>query len=135
MLASRILGTGALAGGMPWYKYLANRILTTYQNLLIPYKLSEYHSGYRAFSKELLERLPLNENSDDFIFDNQMLLQTIGAGYHIGELTCPTRYDEGSSSISIKRSVRYGLSVIVATREYRLNCWGFLDSPRYRKSL
>ena len=131
ILGSRILGTGALKGGMPIYKYIANRILTSYQNILIPYKLSEYHTGYRAFSRELIETLPLNENSDDFIFDNQMLVQIIGAGFDIGEITCPTRYLEDSSSINFLRSVKYGLGVILTTIEYKLTKLGLLKSKRF----
>lgn len=97
-LGSRILGKGALKGGMPVYKYFANRVLTAFQNFLLNYKLSEYHTGYRAFTREVLERLPLENNSDNFLFDNQMLAQIIYAGYEIGEITCPTRYEEGPSS-------------------------------------
>jgi len=131
VLGSRILGTGALKGGMPVYKYVANRILTSFQNILLPYKLSEYHSGYRAFSSKLLNQLPLDQNDDDFIFDNQMLLQIIYAGYDIGEITCPTRYMEDSSSISFARSSKYGLGVISTTLEYRLSKWGFIKSARF----
>ena len=134
VLGSRILGTGALKGGMPLYKYVANRFLTAYQNLLIPYKLSEYHTGYRAFSKSILESLPLDQNSNDFIYDNQMLLQIIGAGYDIGEITCPTRYMDDSSSISALRSVQYGLGIIIATVEYKLSKFGFITSKRYPSS-
>jgi len=131
VLGSRILGTGALKGGMPVYKYIANRILTSFQNILLPYKLSEYHSGYRAFSSHLLNQLPLDENDDDFIFDNQMLLQIIYAGYEIGEITCPTRYMDDSSSISFVRSSKYGLGVIKTTLEFRLAKWGFIESARF----
>ena len=131
MLGSRILGVGALKGGMPWYKYLANRILTAFQNMFIPYKLSEYHTGYRAFSKDVLKTLPLDENSDDFIFDNQMLVQIIGAGFQIGEVSCPTRYEEDSSSISLMRSAKYGLSVILTTFEYKLCRLGWIKSRRF----
>ena len=131
VLGSRILGTGALKGGMPLYKYIANRFLTAFQNLVIPYKLSEYHTGYRAFSREVLKKLPLDENSDDFIFDNQMLLQIIGAGYTIGEVTCPTRYMDDSSSISFMRSVKYGVSVILSTLEYKLAKSGLVKNKRY----
>lgn len=132
-LGSRILGTGALKGGMPIYKYIANRLLTAYQNTLIPYKLSEYHTGYRAFSREVLEALPLDENSNDFIFDNQMLVQTIGSGFSIGEITCPTRYFEDSSSINIPRSIQYGLCVITTTIEYKLSQHGLIQSKRFPK--
>lgn len=131
-LGSRILGTGARAGGMPLYKYIANRILTSYQNILIPYKLSEYHTGYRAFSKSLLETLPLHENSDDFIFDNQMLVQIIGAGFKIGEITCPTRYSTESSSISLGRSIKYGWAVLITTLEYKLCKLNLIKSKRFQ---
>jgi hypothetical protein len=112
VLGSRILGTGALEGGMPRYKYLANRLLTAFQNILMGHKLSEYHTGYRAFSRKVLETLPLEENSNDFVFDNQMLAQAVYFGLRIGEVTCPTRYTAESSSISFARSVRYGLGVL-----------------------
>ena len=112
VLGSRILGVGALAGGMPRYKYVANRTLTLVQNLLVGHKLSEYHTGYRAFSRKVLLTLPLEENSDDFVFDNQMLAQAIWFGFRIAEVTCPTRYDEESSSINLRRSLRYGLGVL-----------------------
>jgi glycosyltransferase involved in cell wall biosynthesis len=114
-LGSRILGTGALAGGMPRYKYVANRLLTAFQNLLLGYKLSEYHTGYRAFSRRLLLTLPLEENDDDFVFDNQMLAQAIYFGFRIAEVTCPTRYSEDSSSIGFRRGVRYGLGVLATS--------------------
>ena len=112
VLGSRILGKGALAGGMPLYKYLANRLLTLVQNLLVNYKLSEYHTGYRAFSREVLTSIDFNKNSDDFVFDNEMLSQIIYAGFPIAEVTCPTRYFEEASSINFRRSVRYGLGVL-----------------------
>jgi glycosyltransferase involved in cell wall biosynthesis len=112
VLGSRILGGGALRGGMPLYKYVANRLLTAFQNLCTGAKLSEYHTGYRAFSAELLERLDLAANSDDFIFDNQMLAQIIHHGDRIGEITCPTRYFQDASSINFRRSVVYGLGVV-----------------------
>ncbi len=111
-LGSRILGVGALAGGMPLYKYVANRLLTLFQNLMLGYKLSEYHTGYRAFSREVLETLPLEDNSDDFLFDNQMLAQVIMRGFRIAEVSCPCRYQEESSSINLRRSAVYGLGVI-----------------------
>ncbi|MFW5499920.1 MULTISPECIES: glycosyltransferase family 2 protein [unclassified Maridesulfovibrio] len=128
MLGSRILGTGARKGGMPLYKYISNRALTWFQNLLVGYHLSEYHTGYRAFSRELLESIPFEDNSDDFVFDNQMLCQIIYSGYDIGEVTCPTRYMDDSSSISFARSVKYGLGVLRCSCEtlgYRL---GWLKS-------
>ena len=112
VLGSRILGIGALQGGMPLYKYIANRFLTLFENLLLGHKLSEYHTGYRAFSREILERLPLEKNSNDFVFDNQMLAQIIWFGYRIGELSCPTRYFPEASSINFRRSVIYGLGVL-----------------------
>ena len=112
VLGSRILGKGALKGGMPMYKYIANRFLTTVQNLLIGQKLSEYHTGYRAFSREVLETINYNANSDDFVFDNQMLSQIFYAGFEIAEITCPTKYFDEASSINIKRSTIYGLGVL-----------------------
>src|SRR4051794_836748 len=112
VLASRILGGGALRGGMPWWKYVSNRFLTLVENVLIGAKLSEYHTGYRAFSRRLLERLPLETNSDDFIFDNQVLVQIIRLGYPIGEVTCPTKYFPEASSIGFGASLRYGLGCI-----------------------
>lgn len=119
-LGSRILGTGALLGGMPRYKYVANRLLTLVQNLLVSYKLSEYHTGFRAFSRRVIERLPLEENSNDFVFDNQMLAQAIYFGYGICEVTCPTRYFTEASSISFRRSVRYGFGVLATSMQFRL---------------
>jgi glycosyltransferase involved in cell wall biosynthesis len=112
VLGSRILGKGALKGGMPLYKYIANRFLTFVQNLLVGYKLSEYHTGYRAFSKEVLQNIKFNKNSDDFVFDNQMMSQIIYAGYDVGEVTCPTKYFEEASSINLSRSIKYGLGVL-----------------------
>lgn len=112
VLGSRILGKGALKGGMPLYKYIANRFLTLTQNLLINYKLSEYHTGYRAFSKEVLKNINFNGNSDDFIFDNEMLSQIIYKGFDIAEVTCPTKYFEEASSINFTRSTKYGLGVL-----------------------
>lgn len=112
VLGSRILGKGALKGGMPVYKYVSNRVLTFSQNLLTGYKLSEYHTGYRAFSKELLGKINIGENSNDFVFDNQMLSQIIYAGYEIAEITCPTKYFMEASSINFSRSVKYGIGVL-----------------------
>jgi len=112
VIGSRILGVGALKGGMPLYKYISNRILTFIQNILLNYKLSEYHTGYRAFSRRVLTTLPLLENSDDFIFDNEMLAQVIYFGFHIAEITCPTKYFKEASSISFLRSVKYGMGVL-----------------------
>jgi glycosyltransferase involved in cell wall biosynthesis len=112
VLGSRILGKGALKGGMPVYKYIANRFLTLAQNFLVRYKLSEYHTGYRAFSREVLQGIQYNQNSDDFIFDNEMLSQIIYKGFDIAEVTCPTKYFEEASSINFTRSLRYGLGVL-----------------------
>jgi glycosyltransferase involved in cell wall biosynthesis len=120
-LGSRILGKGALAGGMPLYKYVANRALTLAENLLVSQKLSEYHTGYRAWKREVLERLPLLRCSDDFIFDNEMLVQAIHFGFRIGEVSCPTRYFEEASSINFRRSMTYGLGVLNTSVRYRLH--------------
>lgn len=130
VLASRILGVGALAGGMPLWKYVANRALTFIENLLLGQKLSEYHTGYRAFSRELLEKLPLSENSDDFVFDNQMIAQTVWYGFRIGEISCPTRYFPEASSINFARSVKYGFGVLGTALEYRLSRLGILKPNR-----
>ena len=124
VLASRILGVGALSGGMPFYKYMSNRFLTAFENLLLGHKLSEYHSGYRGFSRAVLEKLPLDANSDDFVFDNQMLAQAIYAGFRMGELSCPTKYFEEASSINFKRSVEYGLGVLLTSVQFRLQKMG-----------
>jgi glycosyltransferase involved in cell wall biosynthesis len=128
VLGSRILGVGAVRGGMPRYKYVANRVLTLIQNLLLWYKLSEYHTGYRAFSKKVLETLPLENNDDDFVFDNQMLSQILYAGFDIGEVTCPTRYMEDSSSIGFLKAVLYGIGVIKTSVIFRLHRWGLCRS-------
>lgn len=119
VLASRILGGGAMRGGMPLWKYLANRFLTFAENILLGAKLSEYHTGYRAFARTLLERLPLEKNSDDFVFDNQILAQIISLGCPIGEVTCPAKYLPESSSINFRRSVRYGLGCLATAIQYR----------------
>lgn len=126
VLASRILGRGALKGGMPFYKYLFNRFLTLSQNLLMRQKLSEYHTGYRAFSAEVLRRINFMANSDDFVFDNQMLAQIFFADYEIAEVTCPTKYFDDASSINFKRSVIYGLGVLRTSCQYRLQKWGLV---------
>lgn len=118
VIGSRILGKGAAKGGMPLYKYIANRFLTFFQNVIINQKLSEYHSGFRAFSKEVLESISLEHNSDDFVFDNQMLCQIFNKGFEIAEITCPTKYTEESSSINFKRSVVYGLGVCKTSIQY-----------------
>jgi glycosyltransferase involved in cell wall biosynthesis len=123
-LGSRILGKGALKGGMPWYKYLANRLLTLTQNILMNQKLSEYHTGYRAFSKEVLQKIKYNENSDNFIFDNEMLAQIFNAGFEIGEVTCPTKYFDDASSINLKNSSIYGLGVLKVSFKYFLHRMG-----------
>jgi len=133
VLGSRILGVGALKGGMPRYKYIANRLLTFFQNLLLAYKLSEYHTGYRAFRREILTALPLDVNSDNFAFDNQMLAQIIYAGFTIGEVSCPTRYFKEASSINLKNSIVYGLAVVRVSIEYRLNRWGWLATPEFQQ--
>lgn len=128
VFGSRILGKGALKGGMPIYKYIANRLLTFTQNALINQKLSEYHTGYRAFSKEVLENINYEINSDDFIFDNQMIAQIFYKGYEIGEITCPTKYFDEASSINLKRSSIYGLGVLKVSVVYFLNKLGLLKS-------
>lgn len=127
---SRILSKGALKGGMPWYKYIANRLLTLFQNILLNEKLSEYHTGYRAFSKEVLNKISYNLNSDDFIFDNQMIAQIFNKGFEIGEITCPTKYFPDASSINLKRSSIYGLGVLKVSLQYRLKKWRLLN-PAY----
>ena len=131
VLGSRILGGGALSGGMPLYKYIANRFLTAFQNLFLGVKLSEYHTGFRAFSRELLMDLPLLENSDDFIFDNQMIAQAAMFGFRIGEISCPTKYCEEASSINFKRSVKYGLGVLATTIAFAAHKWGIFHAQRY----
>src|SRR6266702_1698220 len=131
VLGSRIIGGTALHGGMPVYKYIANRLLTAFENLFLGIKLSEYHTGYRAFSREVLTRLPLRENSDDFVFDNQMLAQCVHFGYRIGEVSCPTKYFEEASSINFRRSVQYGLGVIATTLQFALQKLGILRLPRF----
>ncbi len=131
VLASRILGGGALKGGMPRYKYVANRLLTAFQNLFLDVKLSEYHTGFRAFSRELLQALPLLENSDDFVFDNQMIAQAVMFGFKIGEISCPTKYFEEASSINFKRSVKYGLGVLATTASFVGHKTGIRRVPRF----
>src|SRR5467141_1012595 len=129
VLGSRILGGGALRGGMPWGKYVSNRFLTFVENLLIGAKLSEYHTGYRAFARSLLERVPIEQNSDDFVFDNQMLAQIIWLGSKIGEVTCPAKYLPEGSSINFHRSVRYGLGCLGTALRFRLARWRLFPSP------
>lgn len=131
VLGSRILGIGALKGGMPTYKYIANRLLTGVQNILVGHKLSEYHTGYRAWSRKVLMSLPLLNNSDDFVFDNQMLSQTIYQGFRIGEVSCPTRYFPEASSINFKRSVIYGLGVLYNSVLFRLQYMGIIKCDIY----
>lgn len=126
VFASRILGKGALKGGMPMYKYIANRFLTLMQNLLMNQKLSEYHTGYRAFSAQVLRSLDFTHNSDDFIFDNEMIAQIFYKGFEIAEVTCPTKYFEEASSINFRRSSIYGLGVLKVSLYYRLTRWGLL---------
>lgn len=121
VIGSRILGKGALKGGMPIYKYIANRFLTFIQNILINQKLSEYHTGYRAFSREVLQNIAFEKNSNDFIFDNQMICQIFNKGYEVAEITCPTKYSDDSSSINFKRSVIYGLGVLKVSIQYFLH--------------
>ena len=128
VFASRILGGGALSGGMPRYKYVANRLLTAFQNLLMGAKLSEYHTGFRAWSRKALEQLPLAACSDDFVFDNQMIAQAVAAGFRYGEISCPTKYFPEASSINFRRSCIYGLGVVATAITYRLWRWGMLRS-------
>jgi hypothetical protein len=129
VIGSRILGNTAIAGGMPRYKYIANRVLTALQNMLVGSKLSEFHTGYRAFSRRVLETLPLARNSDDFVFDNQMLVQSLAFGMRVGEISCPTRYFAEASQINFRRSVVYGCGVLWTAAIYRLWKWK-LASPK-----
>ncbi len=129
VLGSRIIGGTALRGGMPFYKYVANRLLTAFENLFLRVKLSEYHTGYRAFSREVLTRLPLRENSDDFVFDNQMLAQCVYFGFRIGEVSFPTKYFEEASSINFRRSVKYGFGVLGTTLQFALQRAGIVHNP------
>lgn len=131
VLGSRILGRGALVGGMPLYKYIANRFLTLFENILIGQKLSEYHTGYRAWSRAVLEKLPLQNNSEDFVFDNQMLAQAVYFGFRIGEISCPTKYFDEASSINFRRSVVYGLGVLKTAIQCRLQRMGLIRSPLF----
>ncbi len=134
VLGSRIIGGTALRGGMPLYKYVANRLLTAFENWFLGIKLSEYHTGYRAFSREVLTRLPLLENSDDFVFDNQMLAQCAFFGFRIGEVSCPTKYFEEASSINFRRSVKYGLGVVKTTIQFALQRAGMLHLAMFSES-
>ena len=131
VLGSRILGKGALNGGMPMYKYIFNRFLTLCENILLSQKLSEYHTGYRAFSKEVLTSINYNINNDDFIFDNEMLSQIFMNGFEIAEITCPTKYFEEASSINFSRSIKYGLGVLRVALVHRLHKWKLVKSKLY----
>jgi glycosyltransferase involved in cell wall biosynthesis len=131
VLGSRILGGYAVKGGMPWWKYISNRFLTLIENIFLGAKLSEYHTGYRAFSREILEKLPLEENSNDFVFDNQMLAQVLWFGYTIGEVSCPTQYFPEASSINFRRSVKYGFGCLATGMEFRLARMKLLRSKRF----
>jgi hypothetical protein len=131
VLGSRIIGGTALRGGMPLYKYISNRLLTAFENLFLGVKLSEYHTGYRAFSRKVLTELPLLENSDDFVFDNQMLAQCVHFGFRIGEVSCPTKYFEEASSINFRRSVKYGFGVLATTLQFALQRTGLIHLPRF----
>jgi glycosyltransferase involved in cell wall biosynthesis len=134
VLGSRILGGGALRGGMPLYKYMANRLLTAFQNVFLGVKLSEYHTGFRAFSREVLQTLPLLENSDDFVFDNQVLAQAVMFGFRIGEISCPTSYFEEASSINFRRSVKYGIGVLTTTASFAAQRMGIAKSSLFDKT-
>jgi glycosyltransferase involved in cell wall biosynthesis len=134
VLGSRILGAGALKGGMPLYKYVSNRLLTAFQNVCLGVKLSEYHTGFRAYSRQLLETLPLLENSDDFVFDNQVIAQAVMFGFRIGEISCPTKYFAEASSINFRRSVQYGLGVLATTAGFVAHKLGVIHAPRYDAS-
>jgi glycosyltransferase involved in cell wall biosynthesis len=131
VLGSRILGGYALKGGMPWWKYVANRLLTLVENLLMDAKLSEYHTGYRAFSSQLLNQLPLAENSDDFVFDNQILAQILWNRFTIAEVSCPTHYFKEASSVNFRRSVHYGIGCLCTAILFRLCRWGFVHSKLF----
>src|SRR6202789_4162088 len=131
VLGSRIIGGQALRGGMPVYKYISNRFLTAFENVFLGVKLSEYHTGYRAFSRKVLTELPLVENSDDFVFDNQMLAQCVHFGFRIGEVSCPTKYFEEASSINFRRSVKYGFGVLATTLQFTMQKIGLIHLPRF----
>jgi hypothetical protein len=133
VLGSRILGGYALKGGMPPWKYISNRFLTAAENILLGAKLSEYHTGYRAFSREILERLPLAANSDDFVFDNQMLAQILWHGYTIAEVSCPTKYFPEASSINLRRSIKYGFGCLFTGLAFRLSRAGLINSKLFPK--
>ncbi len=134
VIGSRILGKGALAGGMPLYKYVSNRVLTLFQNILLNFKLSEDHTGFRAFTREVLEALPLEANSDEFLFDNQMLAQAVHFGFRVGEISTPTRYFAEASSINFARSVKYGLGVLSTSLKFRMHRMGLAKSSIFEGS-
>jgi glycosyltransferase involved in cell wall biosynthesis len=134
VLASRILGGRALAGGMPLWRYVPNRVLTLTENLLLGTKVSEFHTGYRAYSRELLERLPLDANSDDFVFDNELIAETVWLGYQIGEVSCPTRYAPDASSINFTRSVQYGFGCLGTGLAFKLAKLGLRRDPRFPRT-
>jgi len=133
VLGSRILGIGARKGGMPLYKYISNRFLTLVENMMIGQKLSEYHTGYRVFSREVVESIPMLENSDDFVFDNQMLLQIFYFGFNVAEISCPTVYNKEASSINFRRSVEYGLGVLLTGLQYMLSKAGIVKVPIFNR--
>ena len=135
VLGSRIIGNNAIKGGMPTYKYVANRLLTLWQNLLLGQKLSEYHTGFRAWSRAVLEALPLHVCSDDFLFDNQMLSQAIYRGFIVGEISCPTRYFPEASTVGFRHSITYGIGVVITSLLFRLNVVGLISSPLFEESL
>jgi glycosyltransferase involved in cell wall biosynthesis len=134
VFASRILGGGALRGGMPMYKYIFNRCLTLFENIFLWQKLSEYHTGYRAFSADVIRSIDFTHNSDDFVFDNEMISQIFMAGYEIGEVTCPTKYFDEASSINFSRSAKYGMGVLRVSLTHRLHKWGLIKSKLYKKA-
>ena len=134
MLGSRILGNGARMGGMPLYKYVSNRAITAFENLVIGQKLSEYHTGFRAYRRHVLEKIPYAANSDDFIFDNQFLVQAHALGFQIAEVTCPTKYFPEASSINFRRSLRYGILCCSTAVQYRLHRMGIVPSPLFERT-
>jgi glycosyltransferase involved in cell wall biosynthesis len=133
VLGSRIIGGQALKGGMPLYKYVANRLLTFVENVALGIKLTEYHTGFRAFSRALLDTIPLDGNSDDFVFDNEMLAQAVWFGFHIGEISCPTKYFEDASSINFRRSMKYGFGVLATSLKFLMQKWGISHSRIFAK--
>ncbi|MFC1825707.1 glycosyltransferase family 2 protein [Thermodesulfobacteriota bacterium] len=135
VLGSRIVGGGALKGGMPFYKYFANRFLTAVQNIMLGSKLSEFHTGYRAYSREVLENLPIQYNSDDFVFDNEILAQCIYLKYRVGEVSCPTSYFEDASSIDFRSSIGYGIGVLATSIKFTVQRWGLANFPIFKKEL